>query len=59
MLGCMRRGLGGKISDSQEKESVPTAGPCALGPSIRTCSSPLPAAAAIFIVRERSLDERS
>ena len=37
---CMRRRLGGKISDSQEKESLPSAGSCAVDPSIRSCSSP-------------------
>ena len=59
MPNCMRRRLGGKISDSHEKESLPSAESCAVDPSILACSSPLPAAAAIFIVRKRSINARS
>ena len=40
-----------KISDSHKKESLPSAGSCAVDPSIRFCSSPLQTAATIFIAR--------
>ena len=51
MLSCMHKRL-----EQKEKESLPSAESCAIDPSIRSCSSPLPAAAAIFIARERYIN---
>ena len=58
MLSCMRKRLEQSVTQ-KEKESLPSTGSCAMDPSIRSYSSPLPAAAAIFIARERSIDARS
>ena len=58
MLSCMRKETG-KLVTQKEKESLPSAESCAINPSIRSYSSPLSAAAAIFIARERSINARS
>ena len=51
MLSWMRKRLG-KLVTQKKKESLPSAESCAIDSLVRSCtSSPLPAAAAIFIAR--------